>query len=321
MFFFVNSLLIAVFFAVSIKESVEWFYPFLISTFLIGLFLIIRWFQYYPFNSRLTKNGTDANYDLSPSSCEQHLVGSVIEKIHHSYLEQIVRVQSAHKNNRHFFTQWIHNMKTPVSVIDLVIQRIQRTDISLDAAVFDIQDENARLADHLDEALSILRLEDFSRDYIPESVDLAQAVKNVINSRKNQFVYNHVFPRLEFVEGPVCVLSDTKWNEVILDQIISNAIKYSASENESKSIYFKIEKQPDHVLLKIRDEGIGIPEYDIPRLFEAFFTGENGRKHKNATGIGLYICKLVAEKLGHHICLQSRVGQGTEVTVTYLTKS
>ena len=107
----------------------------------------------------------------------------------------------------------------------------------------------------------------------------------------------------------------------MLSQIISNAIKYSSDHDKSKNIYFSISKEEKYTVLEIRDEGIGIPEYDIDRVFEPFFTGENGRRIKKSSGIGLYICKLIAEKLGHKIHIKSKVGQGTIVKLRYLSIS
>ncbi|MDF2567362.1 MAG: sensory transduction histidine kinase, partial [Oscillospiraceae bacterium] len=149
--------------------------------------------------------------------------------------------------------------------------------------------------------------------------DLTESLKKVINTKKNQFIYQHVFPKFDINE-PFLILTDSKWNELILDQVISNAIKYSMEEKTSHYVYFDIQKQKEMTILSIKDEGIGIPEYDISRVFEPFFTGENGRKYKNSTGIGLYVCAEIAQKLGHKIEIQSDLNQGTVVKISYLSK-
>ncbi|MDP4091366.1 MAG: sensor histidine kinase [Bacillota bacterium] len=318
--FFGGSLLITLFYNISTGSAVEWFYPFLITTFIFCVFLILRWFRYYPFNLRLLKASEDFCLDLSPSTCEQQEMSLILEMTHQRYMEKINGLQWEYKNNKRFISQWIHNMKTPVSIIDLVLQKTHQKEMSSDNALSDIKEENVRLLGLLDKTLQLLRLEDFSGDYLPEKLDLGTEVKRVINRRKNHFIHSGVFPRLEAPEEPVWVLSDAKWNEVILDQLLSNAIKYSGKGENPKKVYITIERHEDEVLLRIRDEGIGIPEYDLHRVFEAFFTGENGRSYSSATGIGLYLCRAIAEKLGHKIQLQSKVGQGTEVTITYLSK-
>jgi two-component system, OmpR family, sensor histidine kinase YxdK len=318
--YFISSLLIALFYRISTGTDVEWAYPLLISAFIFAVFIFIRWFQYYPFNLRIQKSTEDFYHDLSPLTREQKETTSVIEKIYQRSMEKTNIIQIDNKNRLHFMTQWIHNMKTPISVVALVIQKTQRGEMSPDKALTDIKEENERLLSLMEQTLQFIRLEDFPKDYLPEKLDLNASLKRAINTRKNQFIYNNVFPRIESADEPVYVFSDAKWNEVVLEQLISNAIKYSGNQQLSKNVYFNIEKTRDHVLLKIRDEGIGIPEYDIPRVFEAFFTGDNGRNYRNSTGIGLYICKVVTEKLGHKINLQSKVGQGTEVTIEYLAK-
>jgi signal transduction histidine kinase len=318
--FFINSAVIGLFYFISTGSSVEVLYPALLSIFIYIVSITVKWFKYYPFSMNLEKSSVDAYYDLNPSTLEQKEVSTLISKIHQDYMEKIQQIKLENQYNKHFISQWIHNMKTPVSVIDLIIQKCQMGEALHEDAIDDIKQENERILTSLDQVLGIMRLDEFSMDYVPQSIDLVSSLKRIINSKKNQFIYSNVFPKLQEPEEPVTILSDTKWNEAMLEQIISNAIKYSCEPDTSKSIYFKIEKRDEYALLKIKDEGVGIPEYDIKRVFEPFFTGDNGRKYKNATGIGLYICLNIAKKLGHKITLDSKPGLGTEVTIRYLLK-
>lgn len=318
--FFLNGLLIMLFYYISTGSSVEILYPFTISLFIYLVFILTRWFKYYRFNSNLSKCVENMHYDNTPSTCEQKEVIRQIMKTHQSYMDKIYSIGLQNSRQKHFISQWIHNMKTPVSVIDLIIQRIISGEITLGDALKDLREENERLIDNLEQVLSILRLDEFSRDYVPESIDLVALVRKVINNRKNQFIYNRVFPKLQTSSDSLKVLTDSKWNEVLIDQIVSNAIKYSEAGEAGKNVYFIIETQNGMVSLVIKDEGIGIPEYDMKRVFDPFFTGENGRKYKNSTGIGLYICTMIAEKLGARLNLKSKVGVGTEVSITYLSK-
>ena len=154
------------------------------------------------------------------------------------------------------------------------------------------------------------------------------------------------------------ILSDRKWNRHMVEQILSNAVKYSypgkeiegstqeetqgeiqkgtrknieeemgqkitdeiaeESSNRAKNVYITITSEKQKVILTIKDEGIGIPSYDMKRIFEPFFTGENGRKQKNASGIGLYFCKEISEMLGCMLQVDSEENKGTTVTITYL---
>jgi signal transduction histidine kinase len=131
---------------------------------------------------------------------------------------------------------------------------------------------------------------------------------------------NHIYPRFVSVQKPVYVLTDRKWHGMLLDQIISNAIKYSAAKKTEGYVYFDISQKPDAVELTITDSGIGIPEYDMERIFEPFFTGENGRQTGNSSGIGLYLCRRICDKLGHVLSIESVRGKKTEVKIRYLSK-
>ena len=110
--------------------------------------------------------------------------------------------------------------------------------------------------------------------------------------------------------------------ELVITQLISNGVKYSAlkGEGEEKYLYFAIRKEDERIVLSIWDEGVGIPEYDMPRIYEAFFTGENGRRTDKSSGIGLYFCKQVCDMLGHELKITSKLGEGTTVTLSYLSK-
>jgi signal transduction histidine kinase len=257
---------------------------------------------------------------LQASTAEQQEVSKVIAAIHEKYIGEINGMLLDERYRKHFLSQWIHNMKTPASVIDLIIQSISENSEPLDKRIEDIREENYKILNGLEQVLNINRLDDFAKDYMPVAIDLVSSVNMVINEKKGQFIYNNVFPRFQQSTESIYVLSDAKWNQFMLEQIVSNAIKYSAFAGQSKNVYFRINSQSDQAVLTIEDEGVGIPEYDIPRIFEPFFTGENGRRYKNSTGIGLFICKTIAEKLGHQINIESRVGQGTKVSISYLSK-
>ena len=165
----------------------------------------------------------------------------------------------------------------------------------------------------------MIRFENIAMDFEPRAVALAASVKTVINEKKSQFIYNHVYPVVN-ADLEYSVITDKKWNQFLLDQLMSNAIKYSDTSASNKKLVITIFQENEYICLSIKDEGVGIPVYDLPRVFEPFFTGENGRKFRNSTGIGLYICKKIADRLGHRLEMSSEVGKGTEVTIKYLAK-
>lgn len=317
--YFVNSSVLTLFFYLSTNSSVELIYPLLISIFFFAVLLLIEWFKYKSFNESLAKRASNPYVTLKPFTKEQTAVCNTLDIIHKNYLNKMDTLNTDIQNKKRFLSQWIHSMKTPVSVIDLIIQKAVNDNEGTEA-LKNIEIENQKLYSGLEQALSFMRIDEFSKDYEPQTVNLAQSIKSIINNRKSQFIYNNVFPKLNLSDESIPVLTDFKWNEVMIDQIISNAVKYSFTENQPKNIYIGIQQEGPKTFLTIRDEGIGIPSYDLGRVFEPFFTGENGRKCRNSTGVGLYICSVIAQKLGHEIDIQSHEGCGTEVTISYLSK-
>lgn len=318
--FFLNSFFVIAFFYLNDGKR-EIFYPLIISLFIFGIILVFEIIKYIPFNRNLSHSIKNVSYDLNPGTEEQKKVDHTIKEIHKFYLEKLYAMDSMVTEKEHFYSHWTHNIKTPVSVIDLIIQKAESGQIDLLQGMNEIKLENNRIHRILEQILNVIRLEDFSKDYTPEAINLIDTLKVIINNRKNLFIYNHVYPKLETSRDNIEVLSDKKWNAIMLEQFISNAVKYSKLGNESKYIFINITQETDRTILTIRDEGIGIPVHDLHKIFDPFFTGENGRKVQDATGIGLYICSKIATKLGHDINITSGIGKGTTVSITYLTKT
>lgn len=301
--------------------SRDLFYPISLSIFIFTVVIVLEWMRYYKFNINISQGMQNEYYDLQPMTCEQNEISEVLSAVHDRYAEVIGNIRIENSNSKHFLSQWIHNMKTPVSVIELIAQKgVDEEDGVCNVLFKDIQEENAKILNGLEQVLSLLRMEEFFRDYEPEAADLLVTLKEIINSRKSQFIYNNVYPRIECNEEKMMIITDTKWNKVMIEQIVSNAIKYSADTKEKKSIRFILSREKESILLEIKDEGVGIPSYDVSRVFEPFFTGDNGRKYGNSTGIGLYISHHIAEKLGHHIWIESEKNQGTCVFIRYIHK-
>lgn len=315
--FFVSSGIILFYFYVS-KNIVDFFYPLLLVSSIYMIFMVTQWFKYYRFNINLTRGIENEYYELDGITPEQKMSQEAILKIHKNYAEKISGINYKNSEIKYFISQWIHNMKTPVSVINLIVQREkEKADTEI---IKNIEEENYKLRNGLDQILNVIRLDEFSRDYEPEVVDLVELIKEAINLRKNQFIYGNVFPKIQFNMDNALVLTDKKWSHFIIDQIISNAVKYS-KKGEKEHVYFNIIRESNKTYMLIKDEGVGIPNYDLKRIFEPFFTGENGRNFQNSTGIGLYMCKKIAENLGHEISVTSSLGEGTTVKVTYISKS
>ena len=312
--FFLNSFFLILFFYLTKKGRVELVYPLIIVIFMYIIFFLIEYFRYYSFHKKLNKCVNNFDYDLELITNQQQKIGEIIDKIHKKYIRQIQEMKINIKEQKRFLSQLIHNIKTPVSVIDLILQSNPQ---SKDSKWDDIQEENNKIYKLLDNVLNIIRLDDFSQDFVTEQIDLIEQVKNIINQRKNQFIHQHIYPRLKLEVEEAVVYTDSKWNKVMLDQIVSNAIKYSAVKGGEKEVVFSITSTENKIDIKIIDKGIGIPQYDLEKVFDPFFTGENGRHYSNSTGIGLYISSKIAAKLGHEISINSKINKGTEVIVSY----
>lgn len=309
-FFFINSFFIILFFNLLNKERLEILYPLSISIFLYSIFILIEWFKYKGFIINLNAVIKNPYYNISTSIQQQKLALSAIKGLHEDYIKELKKTRSDIKKEREFISQWIHNIKGNLNVIDLIAEK----------STLPIKNQTQKICSSLDNILTMFRLNEFSKDYIPQRLNLTQSIRKVMSEKSEEFIYNNVYPKFQFHSKDIWILSDEKWNEFLISQIISNAIKYSKSQNETKYIYFITKEIKNKIYLTIKDEGIGIPAWDLNRVFDAFFTGENGRKCKNSTGIGLYLCHNICENLGHTISITSEVSKGTEVTISYLAK-
>ncbi|QVK17406.1 sensor histidine kinase [Mycoplasmatota bacterium] len=288
-------------------------YPIGISLFLLIIFLGIRYYQYDTFRKSLNQVIVNNLHEVESFNNLQKSVSDLIKKLRKETFEEQRAMTTKLNNNKQFFSHWIHTMKTPISVIDLIIQKIKSGE-SLD--ISDIDLENKKLLNLLEQVLNLIRLDDFETDFQLETIDLVSLIHLMINERKKEFIYKNIYPKVNVSDKKIDITTDVKWNRIIIDQLINNALKYS---NPEKKLIFEINQNNQKVTLSIKDEGIGIPEYDLYRLFEPFFTGSNGRQSNNSSGIGLFVVKQICDKLNHHISIESEVGVGTEVTITYLT--
>ena len=318
--FFFNGVFLFLFYFWTSGTHVEILYPMGITICLFVIYITVEWVRYYRFNVNVQKSKKSIFYDLEPITLEQREIAEALNSIYENYMKQINEILAEQKMQNRFFMQWVHNLKTPISVVKLILDGIKKDDLN-EKDLIALKKENNRISEGLQNGLTLLRLEDFSKDYMPHAIDLVKSINNVIKSRKNQFIYNNILPEILIEDKDIIVLSDEKWNEFILEQLVSNGIKYSSLKENSKKLKFIVEQEDEFVILKIIDDGIGIHSSDINRVFEPFFTGENGRKCRESSGIGLYICDIASKKLGHVITINSRFGEGTEVSIKYLTRN
>jgi len=285
-------------------------YSFCISLVLLASFLLIRYLmrqRYLLKISQLPKTMEDV-LQKNAKSPEGVQVEKYMHELYRLYQHELQSLYAGHKRHDQFINQWVHQMKTPISVIELLLQDERPLDKK------NVQEEIDRLRRGLDMVLVNARLENFEEDMQVEQVALKTIVTATVNENKRLFITKRVFPEIH-IEDDIIVASDSKWLRFIIGQFVTNAVKYTFEAN--KKIAISAIKKDDYVQLAICDEGIGIPTSDLSRVTKAFFTGENGRKTGESTGMGLYLAKEICEKLGHELNITSEVGKGTIVTVTF----
>ncbi|MFF2755227.1 sensor histidine kinase [Psychrobacillus sp. NPDC058041] len=285
-------------------------YSIVISSILTITFLGTLFVKKYSFYKKILSVPTKIEVVLQREA-QSPEIKQVEKYLHHIYRLYQKEVQLLYaRQNRHlqFMNSWVHQMKTPISVLELMAQNGDQIDS------MSVSEEADRLKRGLDAVLMNARLDTFEEDMQIELVDLKQIVSQVVTENKRLFITHHVFPVIS-IEGNCIITSDTKWLRFVIAQFLTNAVKYTFEEN--KKVYFETTIKDEQVIFSVRDEGIGIPTSDIKRVTKAFFTGENGRKTGESTGMGLYLAQEICDRLGHEMTINTRVGEGTTVSIVF----
>lgn len=232
---------------------------------------------------------------------------NVIKEVTKSMNDEINKEKFSKQEYREYIEAWVHEIKIPISSSKLVIEN------NKDKATLSIQEELNKVEELIDQALYYARSNDVEKDYIIKEFKLKSCINTVIKKNSKYFIQNKI--KLEMNEIEETVFSDIKWSEFILNQIINNSIKYSKSKDSIIKIYTM--KNEHNVSLYIEDNGIGIDEKDIKKVFTKGFTGTSGRVYEKSTGIGLYLCKKLCIKLGLTINISSEINNGTKVEIIF----
>ena len=222
-----------------------------------------------------------------------------------SMLEQIGEVERERLAYKEYIEQWIHEIKTPITAMKLLCEN-HRTDWTKEL-LLELEKTNR----FTEQALYYARSEHTEKDYSVREMALSQVVHQAIADNKYLLLQGGM--RLEVEEMQNTVYSDEKWVRFILNQLIANAVKY---RTEQPVLRISTHKRQDQVVLVVEDNGIGIAASDLPRIFEKGFTGQNGRMVQQSTGIGLYLCKRLCEKLGIGITAESSE-HGTAISLSF----
>ncbi len=241
-------------------------------------------------------------------SREQRALAELLANSQRDALEALQRHRRSAEEHRAFVDLWVHHMKTPLSVLELTVQ--QREPQGEWRSVGEEVDELGR---GLDLMLTASRLERFEFDLNPVTVDLVDVVRASVNELRRTWIRSGVFPSVEAPPGTVAVETDPKWLQVVLRQLLTNAMKYSEAGQKARVVVRA--SGGGAASVSVVDEGLGIPPEDLPRVFDRFFTGANGRRTKASTGMGLFLAAEVCRRLGHELTVESRVGEGSAFTV------
>ena len=225
---------------------------------------------------------------------------TIIQMFQREHGKVITDNQRAYSEMVDYYTIWAHQIKTPIASMRLTLQ-------NEDTALFrQLTNDLFRIEQYVEMVLTFLRLNSESTDYVIREYDLDKIIRQSVKKFAGEFISR----KLSLIYEPlhITVLTDEKWLSFVIEQVLSNALKYTPSG----SISITMESGNR---LCIRDTGIGIAAEDLPRIFEHGYTGYNGRADKKASGIGLYLCKRICARLGHGIEAVSKIDEGTCIVI------
>ena len=212
--------------------------------------------------------------------------------------ENVSRAKKQAKDFQEYIELWLHEIKTPLATLMLKNMSV----------------ELEQIENYLEQVLYFSRCENSEKDFLIKKVNLNQVVKSVSLKYMESLLAHNIKFKVENVN--IDVMTDAKWLEFILSQILNNSIKYRR-QIQNPEIKISTRKSKNKTILEIWDNGIGIAKSDISQVFDKSFTGQNGRKHGTSTGMGLYIAKNICNKLGHKLSIESKEMQYTKVSLVF----
>lgn len=295
----------------SLEHDFDYFYLGILYFFIYLVGMGFHFYKSIPFyRSILSPIRSEEDHSVLGDSALARAERKRMKDLHSVYKEEIHQLQKTNEHYKMLISKWVHQMKTPLSVLHLMGQ----DQPSIPSK--DVMEEVDRMDYLLNQVLHLVRMENIKNDFIVERCSLLSLVKWAVNEQKTYFIQKEVFPKVE-ISDSMYVYTDKKWFSFALQQILNNAVKYSGT-GQSVRIEGRLEKEK--AVLSIQDLGIGIRLEDQTRIFDFCFTGGNGRdKQKESTGLGLYIAKNILDYLGHEIVLVSEPGKGTTFQI-YLQK-
>ena len=300
--FIVFAFVFCIVFSLYNLETEAIYYSIILCAFIGLIYICINFINYYKKHIQLYKLQNEISISLenllSPKTLMEEDYTNLILTLNKEYKTYISKSDIAKSDMIDYYTMWVHQIKTPISAMKLLIQTSE-SEISSD-----LSSELFKIEQYVEMVLSYIRLGSNENDFVIKEYDLDNIVRQAIRKYAPLFIRKKI--NLDFQPTTYKVLTDEKWLVFVIEQLLSNAIKYT---NKGKISIYPLENKK----LVIEDTGIGISQEDIPRIFDKGFTGYNGRTDKKATGLGLYLCKNILDKLSHKISIESEVGVKTKV--------
>ena len=242
-----------------------------------------------------------------PVNQEERLLKEILEDLGKSMADHVSYYKNAEKEYKEYIELWIHEVKTPIAAGKLMVENHGTEDAK------GLVEELERIESYTEQALFYARSAHVEKDYLIRPVNFRELVTQAVKRSKRTLIAKRASIEMEGLDA--VVYSDEKWLAFILNQILSNSVKYS--DKESLKLSFTANVGQEQISLVIRDNGRGIRSSDLDRVFEKGFTGSLGRKSGQATGLGLYLCKKLCGRLGHGIEIASTEGEGCEVRLIF----
>lgn len=279
-------------------------YAFMLSTVWSLLYAVLGYLRYVKTHKELKRILRGTQEQLGEIAEGTSLLEQDYQEIVHKLYRQMNDAESQQLMDRQdmldYYSMWAHQIKTPIAAMNLILQTEKGNHPVL---VKELEIELFKIQQYVEMVMTYLRMENMSSDLSFSECDLDKIIRQTLRKYSKMFILK----RISLVYEPIhkTILTDEKWLSFVLEQVLSNALKYT--ESGTVHIYLKEE------ILVVEDTGIGIRPEDLPRIFERGFTGYNGRNDKKSTGIGLYLCKRIMDQLRHGFWLESEIGKGTKV--------
>lgn len=290
----------------------------ILSLYIIGL--IIEYFTKKEFYSNFLKtlDELEEKYLITeivkyPNFIEGKILKNSLEQINKSMIENVNKYKYIQEDYKDYIELWIHEIKLPLATSKMVIEN------NKNAVTKNIDEELDKIENYTEQALFYARSSTVEKDYYIKKIIIKNIVNESIKKNKNLLIQEKITINTHNLD--LEVNTDGKWIIFILNQIIQNSVKYK-KQDENLEIEIYAQQGKENVILYIKDNGIGIKKEEISKVFDKGFTGTNGRiSNKKSTGIGLYLCKKLCDKLGISIKIESVQNEGTQIQLIFPTNS